>query len=246
MEKNMSWRINMTDSKICIALDFQTKEEVEIFLDKFQDEKLYVKVGMELFYGEGIEMVKMIKEKGHSIFLDLKLHDIPNTVKSAMKQLAKLDVDMVNVHASGSIAMMKAAIEGLNEGKSEGKRPLCIAVTCLTSLDQEVLDNELLIHEPLNEVVLKWAQNAKEAGLDGVVCSPLESKIIHDHLGEDFLTVTPGIRLATDNVNDQKRVTTPAMAKELTSSYIVVGRTITRAEDPVETYREVYRQFQGE
>ena len=163
-----------------------------------------------------------------------------------MKQLAKLDVDMVNVHASGSIAMMKAAIEGLNEGSQGGKRPLCIAVTCLTSLDQKVLDDELLIHEPLENVVLKWAQNAKEAGLDGVVCSPLESKIIHENLGMDFLTVTPGIRLASDSVNDQKRVTTPAMAKELTSSYIVVGRTITNADDPVATYKEVYKQFQGE
>lgn len=236
----------MNESRICIALDFQTKAEVKEFLDKFEDEKLYVKVGMELFYGEGIDMIKMIKERGHKIFLDLKLHDIPNTVKSAMKQLAKLDVDMVNVHASGSVAMMKAAIEGLNEGKSGEKRPLCIAVTCLTSLDQEVLDNELLIHDALEDVVLKWAQNAKAAGLDGVVCSPLESKIIHENLGLEFLTVTPGIRLASDSVNDQKRVTTPAMAKELTSSYIVVGRTITGAKNPVETYKEVYRQFQGE
>ncbi|MEG0277263.1 MAG: orotidine-5'-phosphate decarboxylase [Coprobacillus sp.] len=236
----------MNNSRICIALDFQTKAEVENFLDQFNDEKLYLKVGMELFYGEGIEMIKMIKSKGHKIFLDLKLHDIPNTVKSAMKQLAKLDVDMVNVHASGSIAMMKAAIEGLNEGKLKEKRPLCIAVTCLTSLDQEVLDNELLIHDELNDVVLKWAQNAKEAGLDGVVCSPLESKAIHDDLGLDFITVTPGIRLASDSINDQKRVTTPAIAKELTSSYIVVGRPITRAENPLAVYQEIYRQFQGE
>ena len=236
----------MNESRICIALDFQNKEEVEKFLDKFENEKLYVKVGMELFYGEGIEMIKLIKERGHKIFLDLKLHDIPNTVKSAMKQLAKLDVDMINVHASGSVAMMKAAIEGLEAGKMGEKRPLCIAVTCLTSLDQEVLDNELLIHEPLEDVVLKWAQNAKEAGLDGVVCSPLESRVIHDNLGLDFLTVTPGIRLASDSVNDQKRVTTPAMARELTSSYIVVGRTITNSDNPVETYKEVYRQFQGE
>lgn len=192
----------MNESRICIALDFQTKEEVKEFLDQFGNEKLYVKVGMELFYGEGIEMIKLIKERGHKIFLDLKLHDIPNTVKSAMKQLAKLDVDMVNVHASGSVAMMKAAIQGLEEGAINGKRPLCIAVTCLTSLDQEVLDNELLIHEPLADVVLKWAQNAKEAGLDGVVCSPLESQIIHEQLGEEFLTVTPGIRLASDSVNE--------------------------------------------
>mgnify|MGYP000525773976 len=197
------------------------------------------------FYGEGIEIIKMIKEMGHNIFLDLKLHDIPNTVKSAMKQLAKLEVDMVNVHASGSIAMMKAAIEGLEAGKTGDKRPLCIAVTCLTSLDQEVLDNELLINDTLENVVLKWATNAKEAGLDGVVCSPLESKVIHDNLGMEFITVTPGIRLADDSVNDQKRVTTPAMARELTSSYIVVGRTITGSADPYATYKKVYQDFQG-
>ena len=236
----------MTDSRICIALDFQNKAEVKEFLEKFNDEKLYVKVGMELFYGEGIEIIKMIKEMGHNIFLDLKLHDIPNTVKSAMKQLAKLEVDMVNVHASGSIAMMKAAIEGLEAGKTGDKRPLCIAVTCLTSLDQEVLDNELLINDTLENVVLKWATNAKEAGLDGVVCSPLESKVIHDNLGMEFITVTPGIRLADDSVNDQKRVTTPAMARELTSSYIVVGRTITGSADPYATYKKVYQDFQGE
>ena len=235
----------MTDSRICIALDFQNKAEVKEFLEKFNDEKLYVKVGMELFYGEGIEIIKMIKEMGHNIFLDLKLHDIPNTVKSAMKQLAKLEVDMVNVHASGSIAMMKAAIEGLEAGKTGDKRPLCIAVTCLTSLDQEVLDNELLINDTLENVVLKWATNAKEAGLDGVVCSPLESKVIHDNLGMEFITVTPGIRLADDSVNDQKRVTTPAMARELTSSYIVVGRTITVSADPYATYKKVYQDFQG-
>ena len=235
----------MTDSRICIALDFQNKAEVKEFLEKFNDEKLYVKVGMELFYGEGIEIIKMIKEMGHNIFLDLKLHDIPNTVKSAMKQLAKLEVDMVNVHASGSIAMMKAAIEGLEAGKTGDKRPLCIAVTCLTSLDQEVLDNELLINDTLENVVLKWATNAKEAGLDGVVCSPLESKVIHDNLGMEFITVTPGIRLADDSVNDQKLVTTPAMARELTSSYIVVGRTITGSADPYATYKKVYQDFQG-
>lgn len=235
----------MVDSKICIALDFKTKEEVKVFLDKFQDEKLYVKIGMELFYGQGIEIVKMIKEKGHSIFLDLKLHDIPNTVKSAMYQLAKLDVDMVNVHTAGSIEMMKAAIEGLNAGSNGKKRPLCIGVTCLTSLDQTVLNNELLIQEPLEKVVLKWATNAKNAGLDGVVCSPLESKLIHENLGNDFLTVTPGIRLLEDSVDDQKRVTTPSMARELTSSYIVVGRTITGANDPLTTYKKIYNDFQG-
>ncbi len=236
----------MTNSKVIIALDFKSEEEVISFLDKFGDEKLYVKVGMELFYGQGHKMIQEIVRRGHSIFLDLKLHDIPNTVKSAMRQLANIGVEMVNVHASGSIAMMKAAIDGLNEGKVGDKRPLCIAVTCLTSLDQAVLDDELMIHEPLENVVLKWATNAKEAGLDGIVCSPLESKIVHEKLGTDFLTVTPGIRLASDSVNDQKRVTTPAMAKELTSSYIVVGRTITGSNDPVATYHEVLKQFQGE
>lgn len=233
------------DSRVCIALDFHTKEEVKNFLEKFHDERLYVKVGMELFYSEGIEMIEMIKKMNHHIFLDLKLHDIPNTVKSAMKQLARLDVDMINVHASGSIAMMKAGLEGLEAGKVGNHRPLCIAVTCLTSLDQEVLDKELLIHDDLNKVVLQWAKNAKEAGLDGVVCSPLESKIIHEQLGNDFLTVTPGIRLASDNVNDQKRVTTPKMARELTSSYIVVGRTITGASDPYQVYQQVVKDFQG-
>lgn len=229
-----------------IALDFPTQKEVAVFLEKFpKEEALFVKVGMELFYAEGPAIVRWLKEQGHDVFLDLKLHDIPNTVKSAMKQLAKLDVDMVNVHASGGKAMMKAAIEGLEEGKIGNERPKCIAVTCLTSLDQEVLNNELLIEKPLEEVVLKWANNAKEAGLDGVVCSPLESKIIHDNLGVDFLTVTPGIRLASDSVNDQKRVTTPAMARELTSSYIVVGRTITGSDDPYATYKKVYQDFQG-
>lgn len=236
----------MRDSKVIVALDFKNKTEVAHFLDQFKDESLYVKVGMELFYGEGPAIVKMIKDKGHKIFLDLKLHDIPHTVKQAMKQLAKLDCDIVNVHASGSIAMMKAAIEGLEEGKVGEKRPLCIAVTCLTSLDQEVLDDELLIHEPLEKVVVHWAGNAKKAGLDGVVCSPLESKPIHDALGSDFLTVTPGIRLAGNNVDDQKRVTTPAKARALTSSYIVVGRSITAASDPVAAYKEVSRQFDGE
>ena len=239
----------MTNSKVIVALDFKTKEDIVNFLDLFGDEKIYVKCGMELFYGQGREMVEEIIKRGHSIFLDLKLHDIPNTVKAAMYQLASLGVDMVNVHASGSIAMMKAAIQGLEEGaKACGKetRPLCIAVTCLTSLDQNVLENELLINAPLSDVVVKWAQNAKEAGLDGIVCSPLESKLVHDALGTDFITVTPGIRLATDSVNDQKRVTTPAMARELTSSYIVVGRTITASKTPLETYREVCRQFEGE
>ena len=235
----------MTNSKVIIALDFKSKEETLEFLDKFGDEKLYVKVGMEAFYGQGIDLITEINRRGHSIFLDLKCHDIPNTVKSAMRQLAKLGVDMVNVHASGGIAMMKAAIEGLEEGKTGETRPLCIAVTCLTSLDQNVLDNELLIHEELPNVVLKWAQNAKAAGLDGVVCSPLESKIIHENLGEEFITVTPGIRLAEDSKDDQKRVTTPTIANELSSSYIVVGRTITKVANPLETYRKVFEEFQG-
>ncbi len=236
----------MTNSKVIIALDFKSKQEVMDFLDKFNGEQLYVKVGMELFYGQGIDMIKEIVKRGHSIFLDLKLHDIPNTVKSAMRQLAALGVDMVNVHASGSIAMMKAALDGLNEGSKGKERPICIAVTCLTSLDQAVLDDELMIHESLEDVVVKWATNAKEAGLDGIVCSPLESKVVHEKLGTDFITVTPGIRLASDSVDDQKRVTTPKLARELTSSYIVVGRTITGASDPVATYHEVLKQFQGE
>ena len=230
---------------VIIACDFNSAEETFAFLDRFTGKKPFVKIGMELFYAEGPQIVREIKKRGHKIFLDLKLHDIPNTVKSAKKQLAKLEVDMVNVHASGSIAMMKAAIEGLEAGKTGDKRPLCIAVTCLTSLDQEVLDNELLINDTLENVVLKWATNAKEAGLDGVVCSPLESKVIHDNLGMEFITVTPGIRLADDSVNDQKRVTTPAMARELTSSYIVVGRTITGSADPYATYKKVYQDFQG-
>jgi len=233
------------ESRVIIALDFKSKEETINFLDKFQNEKLYVKVGMEAIYGQGFELIKEIKERGHQIFLDLKCHDIPNTVKAAMRQLARLGVDMVNVHASGGIAMMKAAIDGLEEGKVTDQRPLCIAVTCLTSLDQSILEKEVLIEKPLEDVVLHWAKNAKEACLDGVVCSPLESKMIHENLGEDFLTVTPGIRLLEDSVDDQKRVTTPTIAKELTSSYIVVGRTITKAKNPLETYVKVVEEFQG-
>lgn len=233
------------NSKVCIALDFETKEEVYNFLDLFGEEKLFLKVGMELFYGQGIEMVKEIKSRGHDIFLDLKLHDIPNTVKQAMKQLAKLDVDMVNVHASGSVNMMKAAMDGINEVVN-GKRPLVIAVTCLTSLDQETLNNELMISGSVKDVALQWAKNAKEAGLDGVVCSPLESPIIHQELGQNFITITPGIRLASDSVDDQKRVTTPSVARELTSSFIVVGRTITKAKNPLEVYHLVVKEFEGE
>lgn len=233
------------NSKICIALDFETKEEVYQFLDRFGEEKLFVKVGMELFYGQGIEMIEEIKKRGHDVFLDLKLHDIPNTVKRAMKQLAKLNVDMVNVHASGSIAMMKAALEGFNEAKVE-KRPLITAVTVLTSLDQETINRELSVKMTPAEFALKLAANAKAAGLDGVVCSPLESPLIHDKLGADFITITPGIRLASDSKDDQKRVTSPTKARELGSTYIVVGRTITQAADPLKTYKLVKKEFDGE
>lgn len=229
--------------KVIIALDFDSKTEVLNFLDQFHEQQVYVKIGMELFYGQGLDIVQEIKRRGHTIFLDLKLHDIPNTVKHGMKQLAELGVDMVNVHAAGGIEMMKAAMEGLKEGSKDGKRPICIAVTQLTSIDQTILEKELWINKPLEEVVLHYAKNAKEAGLDGIVCSPLESKIIHKGLGEEFLTVTPGIRLPEDSKGDQKRVTTPAMAKELTSSYIVVGRTITKSTDPKQTYLKVCEDF---
>lgn len=235
------------NSKVCIALDFDSTEKVVEFLELFpKEEKLLVKIGMEVFYGQGLEIIKTVKSYGHDIFLDLKLHDIPNTVKSAMAQLAKLDVDIVNVHASGSIAMMKGAIEGLEAGKLTDKRPLCIAVTCLTSLSQETLNNELMIDKSIEETVLQYAKNAQAAGLDGVVCSPLESKLIHDNLGLDFLTVTPGIRLADDSKDDQQRVTTPSDARELTSSYIVVGRSITRSANPYETYKKIEKEFEGE
>ncbi len=234
----------MIENRVCIALDFQTMAEVQQFLSSFKEQSLYVKVGMELFYGQGLPVIQMIKEMGHHIFLDLKLHDIPNTVYSAMKQLASLDVDMVNVHASGGKKMMEAAKAGLEDGKRGKKRPLCIAVTCLTSLDQEILEQELSIVKPLDEVVLQLAKNTKEAGLDGIVCSPWESPIIHQQVGDDFLTVTPGIREAKDSTDDQKRIATPSVAKQLTSSYIVVGRSITRASDPVATYRRIRADFQ--
>ena len=234
----------MIENRVCIALDFQTMAEVQQFLSSFKEQSLYVKVGMELFYGQGLPVIQMIKEMGHHIFLDLKLHDIPNTVYSAMKQLASLDVDMVNVHASGGKKMMEAAKAGLEDGKRGKKRPLCIAVTCLTSLDQEILEQELSIVKPLDEVVLQLAKNTKEAGLDGIVCSPWESPIIHQQVGDDFLTVTPGIREAKDSTDDQKRIATPSVAKQLTSSYIVVGRSITWASDPVATYRRIRADFQ--
>ena len=225
------------------ACDFPSKEKVFEFLDLFKDEKPYVKIGMELFYGAGPEIVREIKKRGHKIFLDLKLHDIPNTVKSAMRVLSSLDVDMCNLHAAGTISMMEAAIEGLT--RADGTRPLLIAVTQLTSTSQERMEEDLLIHEPLDKVVMHYAANAKKAGLDGVVCSPLEAEKVHATCGKDFLTVTPGVRFAGGDVGDQVRITTPAKAKEIGSDYIVVGRPITAAEDPVAAYRRAVAEFVG-
>ena len=231
-------------SKTIVALDFSRKEDVMNFLDKFK-EPVYVKVGMELTYAFGFEMIHEIKKRGHKIFLDLKLHDIPNTVKNGMKNLAKLDVDIVNLHAAGGSAMMKAAIEGLEEGAVHGKRPLCIAVTQLTSTSQEAMNEELLIPGDVKDVVISYAKLAKESGLDGVVCSVHEAKAIHEACGSDFLTVTPGIRLADDSKDDQKRVATPAFAKEQGCDYIVVGRSITKCADPVATYLEIEKTMEG-
>ncbi len=225
-------------SKTIVALDFSSKEEVVNFLSQF-DEPIYVKIGMELTYACGLDIVKTVKDMGHHIFLDLKLHDIPNTVKGGMKNLAKLGVDIVNVHAAGGIDMMKAAIDGLNEGAIDGKRPLCIAVTQLTSISKDIMNEQLGIDGEVIDCVKKYAQNAKEAGLDGVVCSVYEAKAIHEVCGDDFLTVTPGIRLATDSVGDQKRVATPDFAKEQGCDYIVVGRSITKSEDPKATYTTI-------
>ncbi len=226
---------------VIIACDFAGKQEVIDFLDKFQEEKLFVKIGMELFYAAGPEIVREIKARGHKIFLDLKLHDIPNTVKKAMAVLSQMDVDICNLHAGGTIAMMEAAIEGLT--RPDGTRPLLIAVTQLTSTDQARMENDLLIKEPIDKVVLHYAQNAKKAGLDGVVCSPLEAGKVHDACGAEFLTITPGVRFAGGDIGDQARVTTPAKAKELGSDYIVVGRPITAAEDPVAAYRQCVADF---
>lgn len=226
---------------VIIACDFSSKEETLLFLDKFKEEKPYVKIGMELFYAVGPDIVKEIKNRGHKIFLDLKLHDIPNTVKKAMHVLSMLDVDMCNLHAGGTVAMMEAAIEGLT--RPDGTRPLLIAVTQLTSTSQERMENDLLIHEPLDRVVIHYASNARSAGLDGVVCSPLEAGKVHEACGKDFLTVTPGVRFADGDVGDQVRVTTPARAKEIGSDYIVVGRPITAAEDPVAAYRRCVKEF---
>lgn len=222
-------------SKTIVALDFSSKQEVVDFLSQF-DEPVYVKVGMELTYACGLEIIQTIKAMGHHIFLDLKLHDIPNTVKGGMKNLAALGVDIVNVHAAGGIPMMKAAIEGLEEGAIDGKRPLCIAVTILTSISQEIMNDQLGIEGEVIDTVKRYAQNAKAAGLDGVVCSVHEAKAIHEVCGNDFLTVTPGIRLATDSKGDQARVATPDLAKAQGCDYIVVGRSITKSNDPVQTY----------
>ena len=226
---------------VIIACDFKDKEETLNFLNKFADEKLYLKIGMELFYSEGPEIVREIKKRGHKIFLDLKLHDIPNTVEKAMKSLANLDVDMTNVHASGTIKMMEAGLRGLT--KEDGTRPLLIAVTQLTSTSQEVMEQDLLIKENIEDVVMHYAENSKKAGLDGVVCSPLEVQAVKRKCGKDFLTITPGIRFSTDSKDDQSRITTPAKAKELGSDYIVVGRTITKAENPQEVYRKCVEDF---
>ena len=228
---------------VIVACDFNTAEETLRFLDNFTEEKPYVKIGMELFYAEGPEIVREIKRRGHKIFLDLKLHDIPNTVKKAMAVLSRLDVDMCNLHAAGTVAMMEAAIEGLT--RPDGTRPLLIAVTQLTSTDQERMERDILINEPLEKVVMHYASNAKAAGLDGVVCSPLESPAVHEKCGKEFLTVTPGVRFADGDKGDQVRVTTPEKAKELGSDYIVVGRPITQAQDPVAAYRRCFREFVG-
>lgn len=228
---------------VIIACDFKSKEETIGFLDKFSNEKLFLKIGMELFYAEGPDIVREIKKRGHKIFLDLKLHDIPNTVKKAMSVLSRLDVDMCNVHAAGTMEMMKAAIEGLK--KEDGTRPLLIAVTQLTSTSEERMREELLIQKPIDEVVIKYAQNSKQAGLDGVVCSPLEAGKVKESCGNQFLTITPGVRFETDEVGDQVRVTTPKKAKELGSDYIVVGRPITKADNPVEAYKRCVQDFCG-
>ena len=228
---------------VIIACDFASGQQTLDFLSAFKEEKPFVKIGMELFYAEGPAIVRELKARGHKIFLDLKLHDIPNTVKKAMAVLSGLDVDICNLHASGTIAMMEAAIEGLT--RPDGTRPLLIAVTQLTSTDQARMESDLLIHAPIDEVVLHYAQNAKTAGLDGVVCSPLEARKVHDACGADFLTVTPGVRFADGDVGDQKRVTTPAKAKEIGSDYIVVGRPITAAADPVAAYRRCMAEFVG-
>ncbi len=228
---------------VIIACDFSSAEDVFKFLDKFEGRKPFVKIGMELFYAEGPHIVKKIKEMGHKIFLDLKLHDIPNTVKKSMAVLSRLDVDMCNLHAAGTKNMMKAAIEGLT--REDGTRPILIAVTQLTSTDEESMKADLLIDEPIDKVVMHYAKNAMESGLDGVVCSPLEAEKVHSVCGSDFITVTPGVRFADGDVGDQKRIMTPAQAKEIGSDYIVVGRPITAAKDPVAAYNRCVSEFVG-
>ena len=229
---------------VIIACDFDSAEKTFAFLDKFTDRKPFVKIGMELYYAEGPSIVREIKRRGHKIFLDLKLHDIPNTVKKGMAVLSRLDVDMTNLHAAGTKRMMEAAIEGLT--RPDGTRPMLIAVTQLTSTDQESMENDLLIKEPIDKVVMHYASCAKEAGLDGVVCSPLEAGKVHDTCGRDFVTVTPGVRFADGDIGDQKRVMTPAEANRIGSDYIVVGRPITAAEDPVAAYERCCREFIGQ
>ena len=226
---------------VIVACDFDSKEKTLAFLDKFQGEKPFVKIGMELYYAEGPAIVKEIKARGHKIFLDLKLHDIPTTVKKAMAVLSGLDVDICNLHAAGTSRMMEAALEGLT--RPDGTRPLLIAVTQLTSTDEEIMQRDLLIDQPLDKVVMHYAKNAADSGLDGVVCSPLEAGKVHQICGKQFLTVTPGVRFAGGDVGDQKRVTTPEKAKELGSDYIVVGRPITAAEDPVAAWKRCVSEF---
>ena len=226
---------------VIVACDFASREQVFAFLDQFTDRKPFVKIGMELYYAEGPAIVREIKARGHKIFLDLKLHDIPNTVKKAMRVLSNLDVDICNLHAAGTTAMMTAAVEGLT--REDGSRPLLIAVTQLTSTDQQSMERDLLIHQPIDQVVMHYAQTAKNAGLDGIVCSPLEAEKVHKVCGKEFLTVTPGVRFADGEVGDQKRVMTPAQAKEIGSDYIVVGRPITAAADPVAAYNRCVAEF---
>ena len=226
---------------VIIACDFADKETALSFLDKFEGRKPFVKIGMELFYAEGPQIVREIKARGHKIFLDLKLHDIPNTVKKSMAVLSRLDVDMCNLHAAGTSRMMEAALEGLT--RPDGTRPLLIAVTQLTSTDQETMERDLLIKEPIDKIVMHYAETAKNAGLDGVVCSPLEAQKVHDICGEKFLTVTPGVRFADGDIGDQKRVMTPEQAKKIGSDYIVVGRPITAAPDPVAAYERCIKEF---
>lgn len=228
---------------VIIACDFASPEATFAFLDNFKEEKPFIKIGMELYYAGGPEIVRELRKRGHRIFLDLKLHDIPNTVRKAMKVLSALDVDMVNVHASGTVEMMRAALEGLKEGRPDGNRPLIIAVTQLTSTSQDALNSQLMIPGDINDVIVKYARNAQEAGLDGVVCSPLEAAMVKEVCGADFIAVTPGIRYPDAAKDDQSRITSPARAREIGSDFIVVGRPITAAADPVAAYRRCVADF---